>query len=205
MIKAIIFDLDGVLIDATHWHYEALNKALSLFGYTITTEEHESFYNGLPTKKKLEHLSRDKGLPTALHAFINVMKQKYTIELIEHNCKADFEKIFMLKKLKEKGFQLAVCSNAIASSVETMLRRSRLFEYFDLVLSNEDISEPKPSPAIYLKAFMELSVQPQECLIIEDAEYGKKAALASGGVLLGVSGYSEVNYDLVNHFLKNLK
>lgn len=204
MIKAVIFDLDGVLIDATHWHYEALNKALGLFGYTITKEEHEGFYNGLPTKKKLEHLSRDKGLPRKLHLFINIMKQKYTVELIERNCKPDFQKMFMLKRLKEKGFRLAVCSNAIASSVEIMLRRSYIWDYFDFMLSNEDVSEPKPSPAIYLKAFMKLSVQPQECLIIEDAGHGKKAALASGGVLLGVSGYSEVNYDLINHFLKNL-
>lgn len=205
MIKAVIFDLDGVLIDATHWHYEALNKALGLFGYTITEEEHKNFYNGLPTKKKLEYLSKDKGLPKALHSFINIMKQKYTVELIERGCKPDFQKIFMLKKLKERGFRLAVCSNAIASSVETMLKRSRIREYFDLVLSNEDISEPKPSPAIYLKAFAKLSVSPQESVIVEDAEHGKKAALASGGVLLEVSNYNEVNYDLVNNFIKNLK
>lgn len=205
MIKAIIFDLDGVLIDATHWHYEALNKALALFGYAISEEEHENFYNGLPTRKKLEHLSKDKGLPRTLHSFINIMKQKYTIELIERNCKPDFQKMFMLKTLKAKGLKLAVCSNAISSTVETMLKRSRIWEYFDFVLSNEDISEPKPSPAIYIKAFAKLSVNPQECLIVEDAEYGRKAALASGGILLGVSGYHEVDYDLVNSFLKGLK
>lgn len=91
MIKAVIFDLDGVLIDATHWHYEALNKALRLFGYTITEEEHKDFYNGLPTRKKLEHLSRDKGMPVSLHALINLMKQKYTQELIERDCTPDFQ------------------------------------------------------------------------------------------------------------------
>ncbi len=80
MIKAIIFDLDGVLIDATQWHFEALNKALHLFGYTITEEEHKNFYNGLPTRKKLEHLSKEKGLPLSLHAFINSMKQNPGID-----------------------------------------------------------------------------------------------------------------------------
>lgn len=205
MIKAIIFDLDGVLVDATHWHYEALNKALQLFGYTITEEEHKSFYNGLPTRKKLEHLSKEKGLPLSLHAFINSMKQKYTQELIERSCISDFQKVFMLKKLKEKGFKLAVCSNAILASVEIMLKKARLLEYFDLVLSNEDIVNPKPSPDIYLKAFAKLSVKPDECVIVEDAEHGKKAALASGGHLLEVEGYYEVNYELVRDFLKSLE
>lgn len=203
MIKAVIFDLDGVLIDATHWHYEALNKALHLFGYTITEEEHKNFYNGLPTRKKLEYLSKDKGLPVSLHAFINSMKQKYTQELIERNCTPDFQKIYMLKKLKEKGYKLALCSNAILSSVEIMLNRARLKEYFDLLLSNEDICEPKPSPDIYLKAFLKLSLRPEECVIVEDAEHGKKAALDSGGRLLEVSGYHEVNYELVRDFLKS--
>lgn len=203
MIKAIIFDLDGVLVDATHWHYEALNKALHLFGYTITEEEHKNFYNGLPTRKKLEYLSKDKGLPVSLHSFINIMKQKYTQELIERNCIPDFQKTYMLKKLKEKGYKLAVCSNAISSSVEIMLKRTRVFEYFDLVLSNEDIANPKPNPDIYLKAFSKLSLKPQECVIVEDAEHGKQAALNSGGCLLEVSGYHEVNYELVYNFLKS--
>ena len=205
MIKAIFFDLDGVLIDAAHWHYEALNKALALFGYTITEDEHKNFYNGLPTRKKLEHLSKDKGLPKVLHSFINTLKQKYTVEFIERNCKPDFQKIFMLQKLKERGYRLVVCSNAVASSVENMLKRSRIRDYFDLVLSNEDVTEPKPSPDIYLKAFSKTSFSPRECLIVEDAEHGKKAALASGGILLEVSGYHEVNYDLISNCLNNLK
>lgn len=205
MIKAIIFDLDGVLVDATHWHYEALNKALGLFGYTITEEEHNNFYNGLPTKKKLEFLTKDKGLPVSLHPFINSMKQKYTIELIERNCRQDFQKIYMLKKLKEKGFKLAVCSNAILASVEIMLTRSGMMGYFDFVLSNEDISCPKPNPDIYLKAFEKLKARPKECVIVEDAEHGKQAAASSGGHLLGVGGYYDVNYDLVSNFLKTLQ
>lgn len=111
----------------------------------------------------------------------------------------------MLKKLKEKGYRLAVCSNAILVSVEVMLKKARLCEYFDFVLSNEDIEHPKPSPDIYLKAFAKLKVKPEECIIIEDAEHGKKAALASGGRLLEVVGYHEVNYELINDFLKKIK
>ena len=77
-IKAVIFDMDGVLIDAKEWHYESLNSALSLFGYEISRHDHLVTYDGLPTKKKLEMLSLENGLPTSLHAFVNQLKQQKT-------------------------------------------------------------------------------------------------------------------------------
>ena len=77
-ITCVLFDLDGVLVDATEWHYDALNRALRLFGFDITRYEHLSGYNGLPTKKKLQMLSVEKGLPTALHAMLSRLKQVYT-------------------------------------------------------------------------------------------------------------------------------
>ena len=63
MIKAVVFDMDGVLIDAREWHYEALNKALKLFGYEITRYDHLSTYDGLPTRVKLQMLTVERGLP----------------------------------------------------------------------------------------------------------------------------------------------
>ena len=79
-IKAILFDMDGVLIDAKEWHYEALNKALSHFGFLINRDAHLTTYDGLPTKNKLEKLSEAQGLPKGLHEHINKLKQKYTIQ-----------------------------------------------------------------------------------------------------------------------------
>ena len=81
-IKAILFDMDGVLIEAKEWHFEALNRALDLFGMAISRVDHLSTFDGLPTRKKLELLSVDRGLPSELHEFINELKQKYTMELI---------------------------------------------------------------------------------------------------------------------------
>ena len=89
-IKAIVFDMDGVLIEAKDWHYEALNRALRLFGYEISRYDHLITYDGLPTAKKLEMLSIEKGLPQGLHKFINEMKQRYTIEIVNAKCKPMF-------------------------------------------------------------------------------------------------------------------
>ncbi len=89
-IKAILFDMDGVLIDAKEWHYEALNKALSLFGMEISRYDQLVTYDGLPTKKKLQMLSRERGLPESLHGFLNALKQKYTQEMIFTKCHPEF-------------------------------------------------------------------------------------------------------------------
>src|SRR3989304_220670 len=127
-ITAVVFDLDGVLVDATEWHYEALNRSLQLFGFSISRYEHLSAYNGLPTRKKLEMLSVEKGLPVALHGLINNIKQVYTREEILTQCQPMFDKEYMLSRLKREGYRLGVCSNAIRDSVELMIRQSGLYE-----------------------------------------------------------------------------
>jgi beta-phosphoglucomutase-like phosphatase (HAD superfamily) len=90
VIKAIIFDMDGVLIEAKDWHYEALNRALSLFGFEISRYDHLTTYDGLPTRKKLEMLSLEADLPRELYDFINEMKQIYTMEIVHAQCKPRF-------------------------------------------------------------------------------------------------------------------
>jgi beta-phosphoglucomutase len=201
-IKAILFDLDGVLVDATEWHYEALNRALGLFGFNIARYEHLTTYNGLPTRKKLEMLSVEKNFPRGLHSLVNKIKQKYTREEILRSCTPVFEKEFMLHQLKREGFKLAVCSNSIRESVELMLRGSGVLDLFDCLLSNEDVKQAKPDPEIYLEAFKRLGVKPKETLIVEDAPHGIEAAKRSGGMLCQVTGFNEVDYARIKRALE---
>ena len=90
-IKAVLFDMDGVLIDAKDWHYEALNRALELFGFAIERQAHLSTFDGLPTRRKLQMLSATQGLPVGLHGLINELKQAYTIELSYSKCRPILE------------------------------------------------------------------------------------------------------------------
>ena len=96
-IKAILFDLDGVLVEMPNVHYEVLNKVLRLFGEKIGWDEHTTFFNGLPTRKKIEMLESNKRLPKGLKEFINTTKQKYTIQSIPKHCAPDYSKIILLK------------------------------------------------------------------------------------------------------------
>lgn len=197
-IKAILFDMDGVLIDAKEWHYEALNQALGLFGYTITRAEHLSMYDGLSTRQKLEKLTIEKGLPRDLHSFINEMKQKYTTRrMIYENCRPRFNHEFALSKLKAEGYKIAVCSNSIRMTIEMMMEYARLDSYLDFIISNQDVEKPKPDPEIYQTAMKQLQLQPDECLICEDNDNGIKAALGSNGHLMTIRTVDDVNYDAI--------
>jgi HAD superfamily hydrolase (TIGR01509 family) len=185
--------MDGVLIEAKEWHYEALNKALDLFGMPISRFDHLTTFDGLPTRKKLEFLSIERGLPVQLHEFINEMKQKYTLEIVHTLCNPLFVHQYALSNLKELGYKLAVCSNSVRNSVETMMSRAALDTYLDYMISNEDVNLGKPDPEMYIKAMEHFGLAPDECLIIEDNENGIIAAKASGGHLLVVKEVSEVN------------
>lgn len=197
MIKAIIFDMDGVLIEAKDWHYEALNRALQLFGMEISRYDHLVTYDGLPTRKKLQMLSLERGLPRGLHEFINEIKQLYTTEIIHARCKPRFYHEYALSKLKSLGYKMAVCSNAVRKSVEVMMEKAALDKYLEFYISNEDVVNSKPHPEMYLKAIDKLGLKPAECLILEDNEKGIKAAIASGAHLMKIESIEDVNFEAI--------
>jgi len=192
-IKAIIFDMDGVLIEAKDWHYEALNKALGLFGQAISRYDHLVTFDGLPTRIKLDMLTLERGLPKKLHEFINELKQKYTIELVHQHCKPRFDHEYALSRLKSQGYRIGCGSNSVRQSIEIMLQKSDLMKYMETVVSAQEVSEPKPSPEMYEKIISNFGLTPKECLIIEDNENGVKAAKASGAHVLIVKEVNEVN------------
>lgn len=194
-IKAVIFDMDGVLIDAKDWHYEALNSALSHFGFTISRYDHLVTFDGLPTRKKLEMLSQENGLPTSLHPFINELKQIYTAELIHARCKPLFMHEFALSKLKAMGYKMAVASNSVRSSIDLMMSKSNLDQYLDGILSNQDVENGKPDPEIYIKAMNLLGVKPSETLVLEDNEHGIAAARAAGTHVMVIGEVTDVTLD----------
>jgi HAD superfamily hydrolase (TIGR01509 family) len=193
-ISCVLFDLDGVLVDATEWHYIALNRALALFGFDITRYEHLSGYNGLPTRKKLEMLSVEKGLPAALHALLSRLKQVYTRDEILTKCRPVFEKEYMLSRLRKEGYRMAVCSNSIRESLQMMVQQSGLTEYFEFLVSNEDVSRSKPDPEIYTRAMTRMGVTPAETVIVEDSPHGLEAARRSGAHVCQVAGFTDVDY-----------
>jgi HAD superfamily hydrolase (TIGR01509 family) len=195
MVKAILFDLDGVLVDTDRLHFQALNDALLTHGLPIISDrEHLAIYKGLPTAQKLTVLAQRHGLviaPSILSA-VKELKQSLTLAAVRAAIVPDFEKIAMCGRLRTQ-YKLAVCSNAKRESVVAMLKSAQLYEHIDLCLGNDDVHEPKPSPEMYLKAMRHFEVSPEEALIVEDSEVGKRAARDSGAFVCAVKNCAEVN------------
>lgn len=196
-IEAVVFDMDGVLIDAKEWHYEALNRALEYFGYTISRADHLTTFDGLPTRKKLEMLTEERGLPRGLHGFLSDLKQQYTVDQVQLKCKPMFVHEYALSNLKARGYKLGLGSNSIRSTVEMMMGKSNLSRYLDVTISNEDVEKAKPHPDIYLNAAAALGVAPGNCLVVEDNPNGIKAAEAAGCPLLVVNSVLDVQLDRI--------
>lgn len=204
-IKAILFDMDGVLIDAKDWHYEALNKALSLFGLEISRYDHLHTFDGLPTKVKLDMLSEQYYLPKDIHPFVNKLKQMYTTEIVYQKCHPMFHHEYALSKLHAAGYKIAVCSNSVRATIELMMERSGLIDYVDLIVSNEDVSKSKPDPEMYNFAIRKFGLEPGECIVVEDNPNGIKAGIASGASVLEVMTVYDVNYNNINKKIKEVE
>ena len=198
MIRGVIFDMDGVLIEAKDWHFEALNRALRLFGHEISRAEHLTTFDGLPTRRKLEILSTDRGLPRSLHGLINDLKQKYTVEIVHQRCRPRFIHEYALAKLKAEGLKLGVASNSIRATIELMMEKAALTPYLDTIVSNQDVRNAKPDPEIYLTAMKRLGLTPAETLVVEDNEYGIRAAVAAGAHVMQVDEVTDVTYDAIH-------
>ena len=193
MIKAIIFDLDGVLVDTKQIHFEALNAALRKYKFEkISIDDHIKIFDGLPTNEKLKILQKKKNLPKKYFLKINKYKQKVTAEILKKNIKKNDKIIHMMKNLHEK-YKIAVATNAVNSTLKICLNKLGISKYVDFKLSNEDIVNPKPNPEIYLRIFIKFGIYPSEALIVEDSHYGREAAISSGAKLLPIKKIDELD------------
>lgn len=175
-IKSILFDLDGVLVDACEWHYIALNQALKSIGINpISIDDHVKTYNGLPTSVKLEML----GLREEEKKLVWELKQKYTLESIRKNSKIQNEKIKLFTELKKMGIKIVCVTNSIRETAIEMLTQTGQINYFDLIITNEDVIKNKPNPDCYNLAVKKLNLKPSEFIIVEDSPKGIEAAKSS--------------------------
>lgn len=203
MIKLVIFDLDGVLVEAKQIHYDTLNTALEEVDgkFVITSQEHLSVYDGLKTFQKLELLTKNKGLPVDKYDSIWKRKQELTLQAIT-KLEPNPRLIELFKNLRDTGYQLACCSNSIRRSVLVMLSKIGVIEYMDLILSNEDVKNSKPHPEIYWKAMSVMGVLPEETLIVEDSPHGLLSASRSRARVLRVDDSHDLTLEKILTKLK---
>jgi HAD superfamily hydrolase (TIGR01509 family) len=201
MIKLVIFDLDGVLVEAKNIHYESLNKALDP-QFAINWDEHLLTYDGLKTNQKLEMLHIKKGLPQELFKQVWDKKQYYTLKSLKE-LKPSPQLQVCMDLLIQNRYKLAVCSNSIRKTVLTVLSRLDIIDRFDLILSNEDVQNSKPHPEIYWKAISMMGCLPEETLIIEDSPFGLLAANRSKSHVMRVESPKDITYNNIYKYLNS--
>ena len=206
MVKLILFDLDGVITDTKEIHYRTLNKAISEIDpkYIITEHEHVTRYDGLKTITKLNMLTEDKGLSATTHKQIYDKKQKLTLEEFAHILPDD-NILSIFKKLKEDGYMIGCCTNCIRRTALVALAKTSVIEYLDVIVTNDDIKNPKPHPEIYWKAMSMMSCLPEETLIIEDSPQGLLSAHRSKATVLRVKNSKDLEYSKIFSKLHNTK
>ena len=194
MIKLVLFDLDGVLVDTKKIHFEALNEALVRNGYSPLDEDsHTLKYDGLTTQQKLDKMN----IPDDVQDKIYTRKQAHTM-LKMKTLKPHHDILDLFEALRTTGYGIGVCSNAIEKTVENCLDRMMLRPYCSVIKSNADVTNPKPHPEIWWNAMSDMGVYPHETVIIEDSPTGLSSAYHSGATVIRVSSPDDVNISMMD-------
>jgi len=203
-IKAVIFDMDGVLIDAREWHFLALNQVLKPLGIAISEKDHIEKYDGLSTKVKLDMLTAEVGLPLELHEIINKVKQDRTLRIANQFCYPNIRHQILLSRLRVENFKIGLVTNSVRETTEFMLKRANVFDFLDIVITNEDVRNAKPDPEGYKLCCERLGLRPEEVLVIEDGGYGIQAAEQAGCNVQKVGSPDDLSLELLSELIPRL-
>ena len=151
-------------------------------------------------RRKLNMLSKNKGLPVGLHEKIWKLKQEKTLDIIDQFI-PDERVCSVLRRLKSEGYTIACATNSIRTTAKLQLIRKGFFEHIDFLYSNQDVQKPKPSSEIYMRCMLRAGVDPHETVIVEDSHHGRRAAINSGGHLCAVKNSSEVTYKKIKEII----
>ena len=186
-VKAIIFDMDGVLVNTEPHHLILEKKLFKRLGLEINGQEHGN-YLGLSTIQMWLEITKKYDLPQTPEELTGKNRE----EIINYFSKLDVVELMpgiweLLEKLNQKGIPLALASASEAAVVELILSKTELKKYFTHIVSLEAVGKSKPEPDIYLHTAKLLDVAPEECLVIEDSPNGIKAAKSANMICIAYS------------------
>lgn len=192
-IYAFIFDLDGVIVDTTGYHYQSWNILFKTLGFDFLPEDNEQL-RGTNRKKSLEVILdlANMELPTKRKEALCLEKNEIYLGLIKNMSLKDTITGFVpfLKQTKEAGYQIGMGSSS--KNAITTIERLELSHYFDVKIDANSITQSKPDPTIYLRVSNDLGIDPEKCLVFEDAENGILAAKRAGMHVIGIGVNEQV-------------
>lgn len=195
MLRAVIFDFDGVIADSEPLHFKAFNLALDKHGVVIPKEKYYADYLGFSDKDCVRALNMDYNLGMGLADYDDFIRRKgeFFDKLALSESTIIEGTAEMINMLKQNSIRLAICSGALIDEIKMMLSMSGFSDAFEFIIAADDVEKGKPDPEGYLLALEKLNstgngpIQPQDCLVVEDSHWGLEAAGAAKMRRIGVS------------------
>lgn len=181
---AVLFDLDGTLIDSEPIGVRALDMFLARYGYTAPP----GFIQRLVGRRAYDNalvMIEEFDLPLTVEALINEERQ-LVADLVERNVERLPGATQLLHTLRERNIPIAVATSSLRSYLTMVLRKFGWSELFDATVTGEEVAHGKPAPDIFLRAAELLRVPPTRCLVLEDAPHGVAAGVAAGATVIAI-------------------
>ena len=194
MIKAFIFDLDGVIVDTAKYHFIAWNELAKQFGFEITVHQNEQL-KGVSRVKSLDLILEwgNIDLDQAQKDLLLVQKNKTYLEFINTLSKSDILPgiVDVLNYLKSK--KIAIALGSASKNAVPILEKLEIDALFDAIIDGNVVEKAKPNPEVFLKAADKLGVMPEYCVVIEDAKAGVEAANSAEMMRIGIGSKAVLN------------
>jgi HAD superfamily hydrolase (TIGR01509 family) len=194
MLKAVIFDFDGVITDSEVLHFRSFNEILAPYGVRIETADYYKKYLGLSDKDFFQSLITEHILEVPAGHIAKLVGDKKKI--YEHLAQTEGRIIEgvrpFLDRLSEHHIPMAICSGALLSEIEMILEQTRLRSHFKVIVSADQVKKSKPHPEGFILTLKRLRkvvspMAPHECVVVEDSHWGLEAAQAAGMHLVAVT------------------
>lgn len=194
-MKAVIFDMDGVIIDSEPIHFEVDMQTMRDLGFDISSEELEK-YVGTTNEYMFTDLKNKYNINQSIEEIIN-----YKVELTKKKIiQSDLDPIEGIKELlvdlKNKNIPTAIASSSPRSFIDVVVAKFNLQDYFKYIISGEEVVNGKPAPDVYIETAKKLGLPPEECTVIEDSRNGVLAAKTAGMKCIGFQNINSGNQDL---------
>ena len=185
-ISAVLFDHDGTLVDSEPTHFQIWQKVLAPYGVALSEKQYKDYYAGVPTAANAVDMVSRFAI-NEVPATLADAKNSATRTFLSRSAFSLMPGVKeVLSLLRSDGLRLAVVTGAGRNGVEATLRAHSLHDFFETVVSGDDVRQSKPAPDCYLLAIERLGLSPSECIAIEDTEHGVNAATSAGITCLAV-------------------
>jgi HAD superfamily hydrolase (TIGR01509 family) len=196
MIKAVVFDMDGVLVNTEPLHYRMWKQAFEGHGVLIGYDVYKQCI-GSTAGYLMELIYQNYGVDFRENVLIREEAAKIKSEIIAREGYPLIDGVVsVLKGLHEAGYLLAVASSSPEVYIEDVMERLGARHLFSALCSGEKVVNPKPAPDVFLKAASQLGVQPEECVVFEDSSNGCRAAVSAGMICIGYDNPDSGEQDL---------